>query len=125
MKYSPVQYVTVLHDILADTDASKRREAIRQFLASVGKNGSLSILPEIVREFESLSDKKAGIHHLTISSPERLSELAVSRKLSIKAKVTALRDVRLMGGATLELDDLRIDNSVAMRMERARKAFTK
>ena len=60
---------------------------------------------------------------MTISTPERLPEGGVAQKLPFKANVRALRDVRLKGGATLEVDDLRVDNSIAMRLERISKAF--
>jgi len=125
MRYSPAQYATVLYELTGDAPATKRREVIRDFLTAVGKNGAFSLLPEIVREFEAISDKKEHIHHVTISTPERLPEAGVARKVPFKAKVRALRDVRLKGGAMLEVDDLRIDNSIAMRLERIRKAFSK
>jgi len=125
MKYSPAQYASVLRDLTSEALVGKRREVIRRFLGAVAKNGALSQLPEIVREFESISDRMDGIHRVTISTPERLPEGGVARKLSFKANVCALRDVRLKGGVTLEVDDLRINNSIAMRLERIRKVFTK
>lgn len=125
MRYNASQYAKVLYEIAGDTTVAKRRDMIRDFLDAVAKNGSLSILPDIIREFENLSDTEAGIHHVTVRTPERLPTEGLSKKLPFKAKVTALRDVRLGGGAVVEVDDLRIDNSVAMRMSRAREAFTK
>jgi len=123
MKYSAHQYASVLHDLTAEAPATKRREVIRLFLGAVTKNGALSQLPEIVRKYEAISDINAGIHQVTISTPERLPEGGVAQKLPFKANVRALRDVRLKGGATLEVDDLRVDNSIAMRLERISKAF--
>ena len=125
MKYFPVQYARALHDIASEAPVTKRRETIREFLETVAKNGSLNLIPDIIREFELLVDTESGIRHVVISTPERLAEGAVARKLPFSAKVKALRDARLHGGTVVEVDDLRIDNSVAMRMERARKAFTK
>ena len=125
MRYSPHQYADTLHELMEETSVAKRRDVMREFLETVAKNGSLNQLSEIVREFELLSDKKAGIKAVTIQTPERLSETTVAKELPFKVRVTALRDVRLEGGAVIEVDDLRIDNSIRSRLERARKAFTK
>lgn len=125
MRYNASQYAKALHEIIADTTATKRRDVIREFIGAVSKNGSLGSLPDIIREFQLLADRESGIRHVVVSTPERLPEGTVAFKLPFKAKVKALRDVRLGGGAVVEVDDLRIDNSIAMRMERARKAFIK
>lgn len=125
MKYTPTQYAKVLQDITSESTPSERRSVIRDFLDSVTKNGALGLLPDVIREFEYLSDAKDKIHRVTISTPERLATEGVAKKLPFKGKIRALRDVRLMGGAVVEVDDLRIDNSVRARLGRARKAFTK
>ena len=125
MKYTPNQYAHALHDFAKDTPPAKRREMIREFLGTVSKNSSRSALPDIIREFEVLSDKEAKLHHVTIRSRERLPESGVSKKLHFKATVKAERDVRLQGGAVVEVDDLRIDNSIAGRLQRARAVLAK
>src|SRR3989338_6106721 len=125
MKYSSVQYAKAFHDLAEDTTSAKRRGMIREFLAAVAKNGSLGVLPDIVREYEALADQQKKICRVTIRAPERLSESGVARKLHFMAKVRSERDVRLGGGgAGIEVNDLRGDNSVKMRMERVRQALT-
>lgn len=125
MRYSAPQYATVLYELAEDTAPAKRRGMVRDLLDSVARNGLLSLLPEIIREFESISDKAAGMHKVTVYAPERLSEGGMSQKLHFKSKVQSVRDVRLGGGVVIEVDDLRVDNSVKMRMERIRKALTR
>ena len=125
MKYSSVQYAKALHDLTRETPPAKRRSMIREFLAAVAKNGSLGALPDIVREYEALADQQKKICRVTVRAPERLPESGVARKLHFRAKVRSERDVRLGGGAVIEVNDLRVDNSVAMRMERARRVLTK
>ena len=125
MKYSSVQYAKAFHDLAEDTPSAKRRGMIREFLAAVAKNGSLGVLPDFVRESEALADQQKKICRVTIRAPERLSESGVARKLHFRAKVKSERDVRLGGGgAVIEVNDLRVDNSVKMRMERVRQALT-
>jgi len=125
MKYSSVQYAKALHDLTRETPPAKRRSMIREFLAAVAKNGSLGALPDIVREYEALADQQKKICRVTVRALERLPESGVARKLHFRAKVRSERDVRLGGGAVIEVNDLRVDNSVAMRMERARRVLTK
>ncbi len=124
MRYNAQQYAKALHDLAKEAALAKHREVIKQFLDTVGRNGSLSLLPEIIREFELLADKEAGIREVAIRTPERMAAEAVAERLPFKAKVKAQVDVRLKGGVVLEVGDLRVDNSVAMRLERAREAFT-
>lgn len=125
MRYSPTQYATALAGLIEEAPAAKRRETIQAFLDALAKQGALPLLSEIVRECERASDKKAGLHHVSIAAPERLQEGAVARKLLFKARVNAVRDVRLKGGAVVEIDGLRVDNSIRIRLERVREALTK
>lgn len=125
MRYSATQYASALHDFLADTAPAKRRETIRGFLAAVAKNGSLGLLPEIMREFTAQRDRQKKIRDVTVRAAERLSERSVARRLRFRARVKSERDARLGGGAVVEVNDLRVDNSVARRLERVREAFTK
>lgn len=123
MRYSATQYARALYDLVEEVASLKRNGVIRDFLDTVAKNGALSLLPEIIREFEAISNKASGIHDVTVHAPERLPEAGISRKLSFKSKVRSVRDVRLAGGIVIEVDDLRVDNSVKMRMDRIRQAL--
>lgn len=123
MKYSPQQFARALHDLVKDTAPAKRRGMIREFLAAVAKNASLGLLPDIIREYEAFSDREKKLRHVTVRAPERLPESGVARKLHFKARVKSELDARLMGGVVIEVDDLRIDNSITSRMRRARQAF--
>jgi len=98
---------------------------VRNFLTAVAKNGSLHLVPEITREYLLLSDRKANVRDVTVKTPERMSAETLARKFPFKARVEALRDIRLAGGAVIEVDDLRVDNSIARRLSLARRAFTK
>ena len=124
MKYSPHQYAKALRALADESPSGGRREAVREFLAALSKNWELSLLPDILREFEQDTLAKAKLHEVSARAPERLSESAVARKLPFRARVNSVRDVRLAGGAVLEVDGLRIDNSVNMRLSRIREALT-
>lgn len=123
MRYSPTQYAAALRDLVEEAPAAKRRETVQKFLDALAKQGALPLLSEIVREFEHAGDKKAGLHNVSIAAPEHLHEGTVGRKLPFKVRVNVVRDMRLRGGAVVEIDGLRVDNSIKMRMERIREAL--
>ncbi|MEK7170344.1 MAG: F0F1 ATP synthase subunit delta [Patescibacteria group bacterium] len=125
MKYTAVEYAKTLHSLAGESAASHRRETVRDFLSVVAKNGSLHLLPEIIREYSLLSDKEAGIRDVTVRTPETMPAGALAKEFSFKTRIKALRDVRLSGGAVIEIGDLRVDNSIARRLSRAREAFSK
>lgn len=125
MRYSAAQYAQALRDLARETAPAKRRAVVREFIATVAKNNSLSSLPEIIREYETLSDREKKLRHVTIRAPQRLPEGGIARKLRFKAKVKSERDARLLGGAVIEVDDVRVDNSIARRLQRVRAALVK
>jgi F0F1-type ATP synthase delta subunit len=125
MRYNAQQYAEILYELTDVTTSIKRREVIREFLETVAKNGALPLLTEIQREFAHLLDVKKGVHVVTVKSSERLEPASVARKLPFKSRVNAIRDVRLSGGIALETDGLRVDNSVAGRLTRAREALVR
>lgn len=125
MRYSASQYARAFRELVAETPAPKRRALIRGFLATLAKNSGLVLLPEIIREYEAQRRKEKGVHAVVVHAPERLSEGGVARKLGFKAQVKSERDIRLRGGAVIELDDVRVDNSIAKRMGRIREALAK
>lgn len=124
MRYSPVQYASALRSLVEEASVAERREVIREFLDTLARQNALPLLPDIIRKLEEGALAQEGRHAVTIRAPERLSEVAVARKLPFKSQVKAVRDARLQGGAILEVDGLRADNSIKMRLTRAREALT-
>lgn len=123
MRYTATQYAKVLHDLAEETPATKTRAMIRDFLSMLASQNALSLIPDIKREYQELEDKERGVRKVSVRTPERESELGMKRKLPFKADVVVNKDVRLGGGAVIETGDIKIDNSVRMRMERLRKAL--
>ena len=125
MRYSPAQYARALSELAEEAPPAKLRETVKDFFDTVARNDALNLLPEIEKEFERLISAKDGRHSVTIISPEGLSDLSVALKVPFKASVKAIRDVRLLGGVVVEVNGLRVDNSVMMRLNRIREVFTK
>ena len=125
MRYSAPQYAKVLLSLLSEVSKGAARETMRTFFKTLASHGALSLLPEIVREVASRKDREKNVRRVLVRSAERVSELSVKRKLHFKAEVRAIKDTRVFGGAVVESGDLRVDNSIAMRLERIRQAFTR
>ena len=123
MKYSAPQYAKALLALVEEAPRHKEREAMRQFFKTLASQGALQLLPEIVREVGEIRQKEKGLRAVSVFAPERESELSIKRKLKFKSAVTLHKDVRLKGGAVVESEGLLVDNSIAMRMRRLRRAL--
>ena len=123
MRYSVQQYAAALCELARETPHAKQRGMIRGFLALLEKERALSVLPEIARAYGEEEQRVRGVRTVTVTAPERLSQTALARRLRLRARIDSVRDPRLKGGVTLQSGDLRVDNSVQMRLERVRQAL--
>lgn len=124
MRYNAPQYAKALLSLAAEAPQREARGVIREFFKTLANHGALSLLPEIVREVSRQQHEEKNLRAVMVRSAQRESELSIKRKLHFKAEVSAVKDVRLCGGAIVEAGDLRVDNSVAMRLGRLREALT-
>lgn len=123
MRYTPQQYVKALLELVAETPKYKHREVMREFLRTLSAHGAFPMLHDIVREVGEQIDAEKNVKRVSVRTVERESEASMRRKLHFKAAVSVIKDVRLGGGAIVEMGDLRVDNSIAMRVGRLRKAL--
>lgn len=125
MRYNAPQYAQALLSLVEEAPAHKERETIRGFLKTLATHGALSLLPEIVRAVEKFERERKGVREVSVRTPERESELGIRRKLHFKSELTLIKDVRLRGGAIVESEDVRVDNSIALRLRRLQEALVK
>ncbi len=133
MKYTPQQYAQTLRSLIKEAEPRKEREMIRAFLNTLASHGSLSLLPDIVRAVEQIQREEGNVREISVRTPERENELSIRRKLHFppapgcgragKADLSLIKDVRVRGGAIVESEGLRVDNSVAMRLARLQAAL--
>ena len=133
MRYSAPQYAKVLLSLASEVPQREARALMREFFKTLASHGALSLLPEIVQGVARLQNEERGIREVVVRSAERESALSIKRKLHFpptqgfgranRVEVSALKDVRLRGGAVVESDGLRVDNSLALRLKRLHTAL--
>lgn len=123
MRYTAPQYAQAILSLAKEAEPRKGRETIRQFLKTLASHGTLSLLPEIVLAMEQMQRKENKVRKVSVRTPERKSDLAIRRKLHFKADLSLIKDVRVRGGAIVESDGLRVDNSIALRLKRLQEAL--
>ena len=123
MKYSAPQYARALLSLVEEAPDRKEREVMRSFFATLASHGALLLLPEIVRAVSDLRRREKNLRDVAVRTEVRESEVAIRRKLGFSAEIAAIKDVRVRGGAIVESDGLRVDNSIAMRLKRLQEAL--
>jgi F-type H+-transporting ATPase subunit delta len=122
MKIKPKQYAIGLYEATRDLPTSKIKVAIENFVKILVKNNALRMAPQILDYFQKYTNKIEGIADLKIKTVELLKEENLSqlkillpallkkeiKKINIQQKI----DPNLIGGFTIECDDLVFDASV-------------
>lgn len=124
MKYSSIQYAKALR-ALVEENPRERRESVRQFAQTLASQNALSLLPDIIREYESEKLRIRQVARARVYTPARESKTAWERTLGRGVEAEVLQDVRLRGGVVLERGNVRVDNSIKTRMERLKEALLK
>ena len=107
---------------VAGTDLGERGG---NFVKVLAENDRLSVLPEIVAQFETLKANSEGTLEATITSAQPLSQPQVDdlvaglkAKFNRKVNVQVAVDPELIGGAVITIGDQVIDGSVKGRLQR-------
>jgi F-type H+-transporting ATPase subunit delta len=95
------------------------------FVMVLAENDRLSLLPEILAQFETLKATAEGTLEATITSAQELTQaqiddLAAGLKAKFKREVSVQVEVdpELIGGAVIAIGDQVIDGSVKGRLQR-------
>jgi F-type H+-transporting ATPase subunit delta len=95
------------------------------FVKILAENDRLTLLPEIVAQFETLKANSEGTLEATITSAQQLSQpqiddlvAGLKAKFNRKVDVQVAVDPELIGGAVITIGDQVIDGSVKGRLQR-------
>lgn len=118
MKYPPKNYAFALLDI---PEKSLTKDAFRNFLRILRKNGDLAKLPRILAELKKQYRKKYGTKDVEIvlvrEDKKIISQMQHALKLNEEPRVVIKKEI--LGGAVVTInDELLIDGSVKTRMEK-------
>jgi F-type H+-transporting ATPase subunit delta len=95
------------------------------FVKVLAENDRLTLLPEIVSQFEALKANAEGTLEATITSAQELTQAQIDdlvgglkAKFSREVNVQVAVDPELIGGAVIAIGDQVIDGSVKGRLQR-------
>ena len=118
MKYPPKIYVSAILEI---SEKSLTKEAFRNFLRILRRNGDLTKLPRILQELKKQYREKYGTKDVEITLA-RENEKIVSQMqhmLKLKAALRAVIKKEILGGAVMTInDEILIDGSIQTRIRK-------
>ena len=102
----------------------------QNFLSALLENGRFSVLPEIAKQFRTLSNAKSGSSDAVVYSafPIEVSALAsvaaaLEKRFGRKLQVTVQQEPELIGGIRVVVGDEVLDTSVKARLEQMKVAL--
>jgi len=104
-------------------DATGSGPLVRHFLHTVLAKGRLGVLDDIVAEFRTLADAKAGVIRASVASTVPLPEAAATalrellgRRFGKQVVLSASVDAALLGGLVVRTGSLTFDGSVRAQL---------
>ncbi len=115
MKKRNVQYFAeVLHGVLQDVPQERVAGVIKDFLLWVERQGGASLFPRLLETYKVVADQAEGVVAINVQLARKMPEIEKIIKQAVKDKeltVTTSLDPTLLGGAIIQIDDLRLDAS--------------
>ena len=112
-------------DLIIEVAGTDLGERGGNFVKVLAENDRLSVLPEIVSQFETLKASAEGTLEATITSAQALTQAQIDDLVAgLKARfdravnVQVALDPELIGGAVIAIGDQVIDGSVKGRLQR-------
>jgi F-type H+-transporting ATPase subunit delta len=131
MKLTPHQYAKTLFESLQDTADKDHDKLLDNFIEALAQNNDVSMLEEILSEFEKMEKGKKGIKIAEVTSANPLEKSTekeilehlnkiVGGKVELKKKI----DENILGGVIIKMDDTLIDASVKKSLEELKENLT-
>lgn len=127
MRYFPKHHAQALFECLHHATAVQFSLRARNFLANLKKDGGLKLLPRILAYLEKLERSESRRELISVRSAEPLSPDALRDLAGIfhEADVREAVGKELLGGATVEWEDFRIDASIRGRLQKLQSVLGK
>ena len=115
MKIKTKQYAEILDESLAHHGADKDA-VLSDFIALLKKDGKLSKINDILREFESLWNKRHDIVDVIVETADKDDVLVPKTIHGKHVNLVIKENKKLIGGQVIRIGDNIIDNSVISKI---------
>ncbi|HEY9584919.1 MAG TPA: F0F1 ATP synthase subunit delta [Candidatus Paceibacterota bacterium] len=123
MKYPAVEYAKYLLS-LNESSPAEQKIGTKKLSEMLEKNGDLKDWKKIVEIYESLKEKGAKKKRAIVSYFGDIHKMKIKESLA-DYEVEFEEDKNLVGGVRIQIGDIRIDNSIAGRLEEIKKVLAK
>lgn len=123
MKYSPRQYASALHSMVSGKTEEAAAIEVKKFAAFLKKNNALHFHREIAEKFADICRESDGKKKITIKAANHEIAQKIKARFGESADTKIVVDKELIAGASITIDNLRIDNSVKSRLSQMKKAL--
>src|SRR3989338_6626052 len=123
MKYPAVEYAKYLIS-LHESSPAERKIGTKKLSEMLEKNGDLKDWKKIVEIYESLKENGAVKKRAIVSYFGDIHKMKIKESLA-DYEVEFEEDKNLVGGVRIQIGDIRIDNSIAGRLEEIKKVLAK
>ncbi|PIZ55616.1 hypothetical protein COY25_00585 [Candidatus Uhrbacteria bacterium CG_4_10_14_0_2_um_filter_41_7] len=125
MKLDNKKLAKILVESLENASESELPSITKEFVSFLGQNQLLSSWREIEANVHKVWKEKYGASNVSIMLAHNLSKEAKEAlsKVAQGADVTIKVDDRLIGGAIIRIDDMRIDGSVTGALKRLKQTL--
>ena len=130
---SPQHDLTVRRQMVTALAVKKGlNPTINNFLLLLVEKGRASLLPEISRNYQKLSDEKAGRMKATVITASKISESVLGELKSSLEKSTGKKvfltpqlDPTLVGGTVIKVGDIIYDGSIRTQLQLLKESIRK
>lgn len=126
-KISPRQYAELLYELAASSKKTELAARVEQFLKLLVRGRALAEISRIIRAFDKLSDERAGIVRVKVTSARKLSRSVPAALLkALGAKELAwheCEDPEVIGGLRIEIENMIIDGTIKAQLTKLKNAL--
>ncbi|OHA17448.1 MAG: hypothetical protein A3H57_04930 [Candidatus Taylorbacteria bacterium RIFCSPLOWO2_02_FULL_43_11] len=121
MKYPVSEYAKYLLS-LRKLPRDEQKESLNKFVKTLQKNGDIKEWQRIADVYESIDEKQSKTKKATIRYLGEISKAAIQSALP-NYEIEFVEDRKTLGGITIRVGDLRIDNTITGRLAEVKRAL--
>jgi len=122
MKYTSKQYAKVLFDLTKEAvDQNETDKIVKNFASILQKNQASRLFSEISRHFKELSLEMNN--QVAVDVAGGVKGMDLPKNLGGKTVLLQEKNLEGEGGVSIKVNDLLVDNTIARRVFRLRKAL--